>query len=450
MSGPKISIYTLSKRARNIMIGQMRYEQQSILCVKEIKSIASECVYYSGELGKKLGNLKLLQDRTGEGSKQIEELDFMLKKLISEPKEMLETLGDKLTSLSQNYEISEVAYELKKKELERLKKLRVRFKALKDEAVMASDLMRKSTKDYTDKIQRSISKDVSSVFSFEPEEDIIEITFDNQKNEVLKYLKDYLNDTELSNLLISEVNQAINNINRIQSIDYLRTFGSITVRPLFKKIEIHKVDMKQKHEDYNYKISRYQLLCNKAHVDIKNYAMGDEEEIDEEIDALEKIIIKQEEQTFIRDSVDQVMIDMGYDVIGYREVEKKSGKQFRNEIYSFNEGTAVNVTISSDGQIAMEVAGIANEDRVPDKNETERLIKEMGKFCEDFSEFERRLEEKGIILNKRIALTPPSAEYSTIININDYSIYNDLEIKEISVPANKKSLVRKKEKRRDG
>lgn len=449
MSGPKISVYSLSKRARDIMIGQTRCEQQSILCVKEVKALASECVYYSGELGKTLGNLKLLQDRTGEESKHIEELDLMLNKLITEPKAILETFGDKLPSLSQNYEISEVAYELKKKELEKLKKLRARFKALKDEAVVATNLVQKSTKEYTDKIQRSISKDVSSIFSFEHEEDVIEITFDIQKNEVLKHLKEYLNNTELSNMLKSEVNQAINNINRIQSIEYLRTFSSITVESLFKKIEIHKVDMKQKQEDFKYRISRYQFLCNEAHVDIKNYVIGDEDEIDEEIDSLEKIIIKQKEQTFIRDSVDQVMLDMGYDLIGYREVEKKSGKQFRNEIYTFNEGTAVNVTISSDGQIAMEVAGIASEDRIPDKNETEVLTKEMEKFCDEFSEFERRLEEKGVILNKRIALTPPSAEYSTIININDYCIYGDLKFKEISVPTKKKSVVRKKEKRRD-
>ena len=48
----------------------------------------------------------------------------------------------------------------------------------------------------------------------------------------------------------------------------------------------------------------------------------------------------------------QVMREMGYHVVGRREVVKKSGRKFRNELYHFSEGAVVNITYATNGQIA--------------------------------------------------------------------------------------------------
>ena len=122
------------------------------------------------------------------------------------------------------------------------------------------------------------------------------------------------------------------------------------------------------------------------------------------------------------------MSDMGYDLIGAREVRKKSGKHFRNELFTFHEGTAVNITFSPDGQISMELGGLAREDRIPNPEETEMLIRDMQTFCSEFEEFEHRMLAKGIVVGNRIALSPPTAEYAAMINVNDYEIDKTTQI----------------------
>ena len=121
------------------------------------------------------------------------------------------------------------------------------------------------------------------------------------------------------------------------------------------------------------------------------------------------------------------MEEMGYTVIGSREVTKKNGKHFRNELYTYGEGTAVNVTYSSDGKIAMELGGVDATDRLPNDHETVVLCESMEQFCDDFKEIEKRLFAKGIVLADRISLLSPSAEYAQIINTTDYNMTEKAE-----------------------
>ena len=139
---------------------------------------------------------------------------------------------------------------------------------------------------------------------------------------------------------------------------------------------------------------------------------------------------KSEEQAYISRSIDEVMLEMGYSLIGQRSVTKKSGKKFRNELYTFSEGTAVNITYSASGQITMELAGLDLSDRLPDADESRLLCEEMESFCGKFTEFERRLAEKGVF-SKHISILPPSSEYAQIINTNDYQMNQTASYTEI-------------------
>jgi hypothetical protein len=116
------------------------------------------------------------------------------------------------------------------------------------------------------------------------------------------------------------------------------------------------------------------------------------------------------------------MIEMGYDLLGNRTVTKRSGKRFKNELFSYGEGTAINVTYGSDGQIAIELGGIDRADRVPTPGETEALCGEMETFCSDFKVFEEKLKEKGVVLKSRVSMAPPAAEYASIINVEEYNL----------------------------
>ena len=62
----------------------------------------------------------------------------------------------------------------------------------------------------------------------------------------------------------------------------------------------------------------------------------------------------------------------------------------------------------------------------------------MEAFCSEFAEIEQRLRSKGVCVGKRIAISPPTAEYAAIINLNDYNTQSDVAITEIQASAKKK------------
>jgi hypothetical protein len=138
------------------------------------------------------------------------------------------------------------------------------------------------------------------------------------------------------------------------------------------------------------------------------------------------------------------MQEMGYTVVGNRDVVKRNGKRFRNELYLFDEGTAVNVTYSSDGQITMELGGIGLEDRLPTAAESASLSSDMRTFCDDYSEIERRLRKKGII-TKRISILPPDEQYAQIINVADYNM--SVNVSEYEAKGSKKHTRETKSRR---
>lgn len=224
----------------------------------------------------------------------------------------------------------------------------------------------------------------------------------------------------------------------------------VTVMGIFKKIDAYKHEEELKAAEYAELTARYEALCSMAGEDAKRlpYSKTAVETMNAEVERLELLLVRQQEQAYISDCVDEVMSDMGYDLIGLREVRKKSGKRFRNELFTFNEGTAVNVTFSSDGQISMELGGLAREDRVPTPEETEILTKDMENFCGEFAEFERRMLAKGIVVGNRIALSPPTAEYAAIINVNDYDVAESTQVSVMNATEKRRKQTEKKVMRR--
>ena len=91
--------------------------------------------------------------------------------------------------------------------------------------------------------------------------------------------------------------------------------------------------------------------------------------------------------------------------------------------------------------IAMELGGLAHEDRIPTEEECDILVDGMEEFCSDFEEIERRLSEKGVVLKSRIMLSPPTVEHAAIINAGDYEIADDKTASDLHIAAIRKKTV---------
>lgn len=449
MSGPKISVYELSKWGKNIVFGQMRCEQQSVLCAQQIQELIHQTISYSSELQKQMSLYEILERRGESAAGKREGLLNLLKRLETETNQVMSKLIANMPQISAKYSITEEALEEKKQELAKLRALREQIKKLREEIDAALSNTNDAGSVVSESIRHSIAEDLGGYVSFDitPKDDVPDTSFDDSKAGLQNELAELLRDSELSTDIINEIKNAIVSLDRIHQIEFLHSFDSVTVKNIYKKIGAYKHELEEKQAEFDETYSRYKLLCSLAKETVNPYKYSEEAfaEMEEEIQRLELDALRMQEQSYVSECVDQVMTEMGYDLIGSREVvKKKTGKKFRNELFTFDEGTAVNVTYSSDGQISMELGGIAREDRIPNQEETEMLTQDMQTFCGEFAEFERRLKEKGVALNHRIALSPPSAEYAAIINVSDYDVVEGTQITEMKSVDRKRKAAEKR------
>lgn len=181
---------------------------------------------------------------------------------------------------------------------------------------------------------------------------------------------------------------------------------------------------------FEWLLARYESLCGLCGAAAESIPHGERALIEEKIRLLEARLVEQSEQAYIAQAVDEVMEEMGYNLLGRRSAKKKSGGELRSELFSYNSGTAVNITYNSD-RITMELGGLDTADRLPTPAEADRLCADMTGFCAEYREFERRLAEKGVI-PEHISLLPPEPQYAQIINTEDFTLCEGAEVQNIS------------------
>ena len=466
MSGPKISVYSLTGWAGKVVRGQMQCERNALVCAEQIRIMLSEASGRGRELDQSLALLELLQQRDGGQEAAIYGLQSLQSRMDGELREIRREFKRHTPRVSARYTISDEALAKKQRELDRITALRDKLKTLHDEIESAAAAGKEAGRTEQEKthqtiaeylsggggenpgapegrelskLKASIAEGLGGAVSFEEMALQVEDTsFADRKKAIREELTGLL-ETDIPKPLQDEIRNAVTSLERMTQMEHLTTFESVTVGKVFRELEACNKERARQQAAREEALIRYRMLCDMAEREAeKERVFADEEELDEAIGVLERVIIHQKEQAYIAECVDEVMTEMGYDLIGRRKVRKKSGRQFRNELYQFGEGTAVNITWSPEGQISMELGGIAREDRLPGDEETAVLTQEMATFCGEFSEFEKRMQEKGVVVGSRIALMPPAAEYAAIINVSDYDVEAGKQITEMNVSAGKK------------
>lgn len=414
MSGPKSSRYTLTAEQRRILEEQRRIEAAKAVARERIKrnndilrrlSISSEHdKVIIAEALSRLGS-------DGGYSKKIEELI----QLTQEAETIFaNTDSTNLTSLEST------------------------FKYL-SESIKKAEGLKREIQDIVSDCEKKLNRDIADVmsegFSVAFEDDIFPDTptlsdsLKKMMKEINTKIGSFRNQYALSDELLSELDRVSAVAASISDEQFLKNYIAVTINPLLKKCIAYDETYKQYHEEYEKLYMEYNALCELYHYDVQEVPFSAEaiDYLKGEIERINKAAQQQEEQEYIQSSIDEVMAEMGYSVIGSREVTKKNGNHFRNELYTFSDGTAVNVTYSSDGRIVMELGGLDSKDRIPDEYESAALCEEMQVFCKDFKEIEKRLIERGVILASRISLLPPDKAYAQIINTTDYDMRTDTD-----------------------
>lgn len=229
---------------------------------------------------------------------------------------------------------------------------------------------------------------------------------------------DELSSFVLPDIARQELDRLMKKAEAITSIDFLENYLVLDIDPFIKRCQICSG------MDYAGIRTRYEILARERRIVPQDFDYSPEgiRDMKAAADALEAEILADQERAYIHEALEAAIQEMGYKLIGDRTVtRKKTGKQIKHSLYSLHDGTAVDVTFSDNGQIAMELGGITRSDRVPTAEESMELVEDMRNFCHDYAILEKKLAERGV-QTSRISVMPPSAEYARMINVENYQL----------------------------
>ena len=333
--------------------------------------------------------------------------------------------------------------------LEKLQSINFKVKSVENSAKKLVALYERESKDINEKLFKDIEDSISAGMMVRVNEEIVKPI--NHLETQYKKIKEVLNNLQelnISSELQKEGFEILRKAQEIKNDNFIDNYYAMTVLPYVKKCKIYNKQVYEYGEEFEELISKHRYYSDYLGLPVVQFVFSMEklESLRQEVIELEQQYTKLEEQWYISESLDQVMSDMGYHVVGSREVIKKSGRKFHNELYHFSEGAVVNVTYAENGQMSMELGGVDMCDREPSESERLALCDEMTMFCGEFPEIEKRLKEKGVVLMSRISMLPPVEEYAQIINISNYNMKEQVETFKIvsrKQIENKKQILRR-------
>ena len=413
MSGPKSARYTLTPEQRRILAEARERERKTKRELDKLQQHREELATLKERLSTATTRIDMLVDRVGAGN----EVQRSIQNSISQ----IETIIQESAGLS------------KQSELESLQSFNTKAKT-------AEELARKIVAQYerqSSEINAALLKDIEDSIT-----DGMSIRIDDEIAKPQSHLeskkakiKDVLHEIQSLNISSDLQKEGIAILKRAQEItddSFIDNYYAMTVLSYIKRCKAYEEQIKEYGEEFDELVSKHRYYSEYLGMPVLSltFSMDTLNSLRLEVAELESQSAKIEEQQYISESLDQVMRDMGYNVVGSREVVKKSGRKFRNELYHFSEGSVVNVTYAANGQISMELGGVDTCDREPSEEESSVLCDEMVEFCDEFPEIERRLKEKGVVLMNRISMLPPAEEYAQIINVSDFNMTEQVDVLE--------------------
>lgn len=422
MSGPKTAHYTLTPAQRRVLDEQRRIQRERKL---EERRIREEQRKIAIETEKLEANRRDARSVISEADRIIEQMEPFFAEIGADDSTLLyakKLRKEAMDAVNQttSYGEQESSFQLRainQKIHDAIHQLASIIKTAADEHVSADKAFR-----------TALAGSIDGGFDFTF--DMIGDTSDAKCSHLTKIIQTELERVSML-FLTAEHREKENAIREklleIDDSDFLKNYYAMTIVPFLKACQAYNAAYIAYGEEYESKRYIYEANAKAIGIVAEEIPFSADAVVilDAKIRETDEIIRHRDEQAYISQCVDEAMQEMGYTVAGNREVVCRNGKRFRNELYLFDEGTAVNVTYSSDGQITMELGGIGTDDRIPTETESASLASDMRTFCDDYYEIEHRLRQKGI-LTKRISVLPPEEQYAQIINVSDYVLSVDV------------------------
>lgn len=429
MSGPKSTRYTLTPEQRRILAEARERERKTRFEWNKLQQYRNALADLKDNLESAKKRVEVFMERFGVGKEE----------------KIYIHICDSLVQIQAV--VQEVGLINIQSGLEKLQSINSKMHTVTENAKKA--LYEGQGNEIEEKLSTDIEDSISAGMMIRVDEEIVK-PLEHIEAQRIK-IDEILTSVLVLNMSSELRNERIEILNRVQEISndsFMDNYYAMTVLPFVKKCKRYNEQVEEYGEEFENLISKYRYYSEYLELPVMQFAfsMDKMETLKQEVKELEKQCEQLEEQRHISESLDEVMCDMGYHVVGSRKVIKKSGREFRNELYQFSEGAVVNITYAANGQISMELGGVDTCDREPSEAECTALCDEMSEFCGDFQEIEKRLKEKGVVLANRISMLPPVEEYAQIINISDYEMTEQVgnyEVVSKKQSENKKQVIRR-------
>lgn len=414
MSGPKTSHYTLTPEQRKRLMEQLEKQRQERIRREKINAAKRSLNALRNSIKESISNLSMVSNEGILGV--INKVQTVIEESLSFEK------TDDITAIHKAEEkLSKVSKELQLALL----------------TVAQEEIQQKNEEN--EAIEKVIAKGFSVKFEKLPDKRKL---LENEYHSKIQKALLSLSDLKLSKSLKVELNRIKSIAENVETFDYLEHFYSVIVFPFVKECNEYNSSYIDHNDEFEEIVAKCHVLAEEIGVEIEDipeeFSMDALEAIKNKVSMLEEVIIQAEEETYVNKCIDEAMDEMGYHRVGSKEiVTKRTGKKALHELYTFSEGTVVDVTYSEDGQILMQLGAAANEDRTPNEEECHNLVEDMEKFCGEYSVMEEILRRKGIV-RKNITMLPPKTEFAQIINVSKYDTTETIETFEVRKKERKK------------
>ena len=240
---------------------------------------------------------------------------------------------------------------------------------------------------------------------------------------------------------INNLIKAVNSIAQNEKIDLQYKSSQLSIRKkmfVSMKTGYDKEIKHNKHlfSEFKKVLDNYNALCSIAGEKANSYPFGSEtavksiEELNCEVERLQKLAEEKAQTDYIIQSIDEVMKDLGYDVIATDHLTTPQ-KESTHHIYEFEQGNVINVYTSDNGSLMFEVSGVKEDDNPMTDLEKLKVKESMESFCGKYPEIKGMLIERGIGMNNE-ELKPPDVRYARAINIHKKNIISSRKKEDLS------------------
>lgn len=228
---------------------------------------------------------------------------------------------------------------------------------------------------------------------------------------------------DISTSLKNEITQKFADLGKTGSFSDIKLFYTNNIPKLENKVEADAKEQKELEERFGSIYSDYALLCEECRIEKLSFPITKESIVNmaNEINKMNNYLQNKSEKEAIKKAIDEVMEELGYPVLATRYLSTQEGDCCQKILVQYAEDKAVDVTVTEDGQITMEIGIMDNYARAPTQSETTDLCTAMNNFCDDYKLLEQKLEEKGLVFSDKNFL-PPTAAYAEIIDVSEYGL----------------------------